>query len=125
MTSSENNSDSHGNPGNVWSENDSLYNATVELERLGDVMLPVDVRIHFQNGNEVMENWDGKSRFKDYNYSARGAVEWVKIDPEYKIPLDVNFINNSMTLNPDRVPVRRIASKLTTLLEFFISSITF
>lgn len=109
----------------IWSGSDSLYTAVVELERLGDVMLPEEILVHFKNGSEVMEMWDGKSRFKDYEYSGKGAVEWVKIDPDYKILMDVNLINNSMTLTPDRVPVRRITSKLNTLLEIFLTLITF
>ena len=87
-------------------------------------MLPVEVLVHFNNGEEVTESWDGKSRFKDYSYTGKGKVEWVKIDPEYKIVMDVNYINNSMTLDPDRVPVRRLTGKLTTLLQFFISAIS-
>jgi hypothetical protein len=104
--------------------NDSLYDAVVELERLGEVMLPEEVLIHFKNGKEVAETWDGKSRFKDFKYSGRGMVQWVKIDPEYKIIMDVNYINNSLTLDPDRVPVRRLTGKLTTILQFFISTIS-
>ncbi len=125
IRSFENMSDSLKTSGKTWSETDSLYNAVVELERLGDVMLPVDVLIHFKNGKEVMESWDGKSRFRDFSYSGKGAVEWVKLDPDYKILMDVNFINNSMTLEPDRAPVRRLASKLTTLLELFVTTISF
>jgi hypothetical protein len=45
----------------------------------------------------------------------------VKIDPEYKIAMDVNFINNSMTDTPNRVPVKRITSKLMTFIQFMIS----
>ena len=40
---------------------DSLYTATAQLERIGDMMLPVDVLIHFTNGEEILENWDGKA----------------------------------------------------------------
>jgi hypothetical protein len=108
----------------VVSENDSLYDAVVELARLGEVMLPVDVQIHFKNGDEIFESWDGKSRFMDFKYTGKGMVEWVKIDPEYKIAMDVNYINNSMTLKPDRIPIRRMTGKLTTLLQFFISTIS-
>jgi hypothetical protein len=103
--------------------NDSVYTAVVELERAGDVMLPVDILVHFENGSELKENWDGKSRFRDFTYTDRGKVEWVKIDPDYKILMDVNLINNSMTLEPNRVPVRRISGNLTTFLQFFISLI--
>jgi hypothetical protein len=105
-------------------ENDSFYDAVVELERDGEVMLPVDVLVHFRNGEEILETWDGKGRYKDFRYTGRGEVLWVKIDPENKILMDVNLINNSITLEPDRVPVRRLAGKLTTLLQFFISTIT-
>jgi hypothetical protein len=122
---SENNGATSENTVKIWSGNDSLYTAKVELERLGDVMLPVDVLIHFKNGNEIMESWDGKSRFKDFDYTGKGEVQWVKIDPKYKILMDVNIINNSMTVNPDMIPMRRIASKLTMVLEFFITAITF
>jgi hypothetical protein len=108
----------------TYSENDSLYRSSVELERAGEVMLPVDVLVHFKNGDEVLESWDGKSRYKDFSYTGRGKVQWVKIDPGYKIVMDVNYINNSMTLDPDKVPVRRLASKLTTLLQFFITAIS-
>ena len=106
------------------SENDSPYDAVVELERVGEVMLPVDVEIHFQNGSEVLESWDGKGRFMDFKYTGKGMVEWVKIDPEYKIVMDVNYINNSMTLYPDRVPIRRMTDKLATIIQFFISTIS-
>jgi aminopeptidase N len=108
----------------VKGENDSLYNAVVELERLGEVMLPVEVLVHFKNGDEITESWDGKSRYKDFNYSGKGKVQWVKIDPEYKIIMDVNYINNSMTLNPDWVPVRRLTGKLATLLQFLMTTIS-
>jgi hypothetical protein len=103
---------------------DSLYKSVVELERAGDVMLPVDVLVHFDNGDEEMESWDGKSRFKDYIYTGKRKVEWVKIDPEFKIRMDVNFINNSMTDHPDRVPVRRMTDKLISFMQFFINFIS-
>jgi len=100
---------------------DSLYKSSVELERVGDVMLPVEVLIHFKNGKEILEMWDGKSRFKDYTYTRTSKIEWVKIDPEFKIRMDVNYINNSMTADPDYVPVRRLTNKFISFMEFLIN----
>lgn len=117
--------DSLDPPGKIFTENDTFYEPVVELERAGDVILPVEIQVRFENGENVVELWDGKARYKDLHYSGRGKVEWVKIDPEYKIMMDVNWINNSMTIDPDPVPVRSITGKLTTLLQFFISAITF
>jgi hypothetical protein len=84
-------------------------------------MLPVEVLVHFSDSTEVMEYWDGKARYKDFAYTGTALIEWVKIDPEYKIAMDVNFINNSMSDTPNRVPVKRITSKLMTFIQFMIS----
>jgi len=100
------------------------YRSVAELERAGEVMLPVDVLIHFNNGEEVTESWNGKSRFKDFEYRGARKIEWVKIDPEFKIRMDINYINNSMTVHPDQVPLRRLANKLITFMQFFISFIS-
>jgi hypothetical protein len=103
---------------------DSLYKSVVELERVGEVMLPVDVLVHFKNGEEVLESWDGKSRFKDFVYTGTRMIEWVKIDPEFKIRMDVNYINNSRTEKPDRVPLQRLTNTIISLLQFFISIVS-
>jgi hypothetical protein len=106
-------------------QNDSLYVSVVGVEREGEVMLPVEILVHFKDGKELLETWDGKSRFKDFLYSGEGKVEWVKIDPEYKIAMDVNYINNSMTIEPDYVPLDRMADKLIAFIQFLISAIIF
>jgi hypothetical protein len=103
---------------------DSLYKAVVELVRIGDIKLPVEVLIHFDNGDEIMENWDGKATYRDYSFTGKRRVDWVKIDPEYKIKMDVNYINNSMTSLPDPVPVRRMKNKLVSFMQFFINFIS-
>ena len=106
------------------SMDDSINIAAILLERVGEVMLPVDVLIHFDNGDQILETWDGKSRYKDYKYTGTRKVDWVKIDPEFKIKMDVNYINNSMTIYPDHKPARRITNKLISLMQFFINFIS-
>ena len=103
---------------------DSSNKAIVRLERLGDIMLPVEVLVHFKDGEEIRESWDGKSRFKDYTYYGEKQIQWVKIDPDYKIRMDVDFINNSLTIDPDRVPLRRFSDKLISFMQFLTSIVT-
>jgi hypothetical protein len=105
-------------------KNDTIFTSKAELERVGEITLPVDVLIHFNNGDKVVEKWDGKSRYKDFTYSGTRKIDWVKIDPDYKIKMDVNYINNSMTLEPDRKPVRRMTDTLISLMQFFINFIS-
>jgi hypothetical protein len=105
-------------------KNDTLFTSKVELERLGEITLPVEVLVHFDNGDKVLENWDGKSTYKDFEYSGKRKVDWVKIDPDYKIKMDVNYVNNSLTLNPDLKPVRRMTDKLIGFMQFIITLIS-
>ncbi len=100
---------------------DSVYSSVVEVERAGEVIIPVDVLVHFSNGDEILEHWDGKARFRDFRYEGKRNIEWVKIDPEFRNRMDMNFINNSMTATPDRVPVRRFADKLILGLEMLLN----
>jgi hypothetical protein len=86
-------------------------------------MLPVEVLIHFSNGHETLMNWDGKDRYKKLELLSNSEIQWVKIDPEYKITMDVNIINNSKTNESDLVPVRRLTNKFITFLQFFVSSV--
>jgi hypothetical protein len=105
----------------IWPHADSLYTATAKLERTGDVMLPVDVLIHFTNGDEILEKWNGKERYKDFKYTGYREIQWVKIDPEFKIRMDVNYINNSMTTEPRKTPLHRLANKMLSFVEFCLS----
>ncbi|NSW94090.1 MAG: M1 family metallopeptidase [Bacteroidales bacterium] len=113
--------DSHDTLSYEGTDTDSLYSATVQLERIGEVTLPVEVLIHFEDGTEKQEEWDGKSRYRDFTYTGTAKIEWVKIDPQFKIKMDVNYKNNSMKLNPDRTPLKRLVKKFVAFIQFFIT----
>jgi hypothetical protein len=100
------------------------YRSVAQFERRGELMFPVDILIHFDNGDEIMESWDGKSRYYELEYTGNRKIEWVKIDPEFRIRMDVNYINNSMTVDPDRLPIRRLTNKFISFMQFFISLIS-
>jgi hypothetical protein len=109
---------------NKTNKRDSLYYSVAQLERVGELIFPVDVLVHFKDSTEILEYWDGKERYKDFSYTRPEMIEWVKIDPEYKIRMDVNFINNSRTFDPNCTPVRRMADKLLLFMQYFISTLT-
>ena len=105
-------------------KSDTLYLSRVSLERMGEVTLPVEVLIGFDNGDEVLETWDGKASFKDFEYTGMRKVIWAKIDPQDKIDLDVNRINNSWTDKPDRTASRLMTNKFIFLVQMMISMFT-
>ncbi|MBP8958861.1 MAG: M1 family metallopeptidase [Bacteroidales bacterium] len=101
-------------------KDDSLYSSVVQLQRDGELMLPVEILVRFDNGEEVTEQWHGKTRVKDLKYTGTNKVEWVKIDPEYKNMMDINYINNSMTINADEKPVKILFNKLVSIMMLFL-----
>ena len=105
-------------------KDDTLYNSTVEIYRPGDIILPVDIQVHFDNGDTIMESWNGKERFKNFTYTGIRKVDWVKIDPDYKLRMDINFTNNSSTEKPDRIPVRRYMDKFIIFMQYFLNFIS-
>jgi hypothetical protein len=115
------NAESDNTTEDISPETNSLYTSIAQLERTGDIMLPVVVLIRFTDGEEIMEKWDGKERFKDYGYTGKREIEWIKIDPEFRIRMDVNYINNSMTTRRERAPLHRLTNKLLSFVQFCLS----
>jgi hypothetical protein len=105
-------------------KSDTLFLTRVSLERLGDVMLPVQVLIGFDNGDEIIETWDGKARYRDFEYTGTRKALWARLDPYDKIDMDVNRINNSWTLDPKKTPARRMMDKFILLLQMMLSVFT-
>ena len=105
-------------------KNDTLYKAIVSIERSGDMMLPIEVRVGFDNGDEVTEQWDGKARYKDFEFLGTRKVTRAVIDPDNKIDMDVNRINNSWGRDDNFPASRRMMTKYVTLIQLLISMIT-
>lgn len=72
------------------------FESTVLLQRLGDVKMPVDVRITFETGETVDEVWDGKELSKTLRFVRNAKILRADIDPERKLFLDINYTNNGL-----------------------------
>jgi hypothetical protein len=88
------------------------YHATVLISRQGDMKLPVDVLIEFADGRQVHEQWDGQATSVEFTYETSFPVRWARVDPDQKVLLDVNLINNSRTVEPSSTPVWKYAVKV-------------
>jgi len=77
------------------------YQAKVVLERLEEIQLPVEILVHFADGTEILEKWDGKTRTHGLTYETDVRIEYVEIDPLQKIYMDLNILNNSKRTEPD------------------------
>ncbi|MBI5729699.1 MAG: M1 family metallopeptidase [Ignavibacteriales bacterium] len=94
-----------------------ISKSEVVIHRLGEVKLPVEVLIHFDDGKEILEKWDGQTRTYEFKYEGKSKIVWAKIDPNNKIPLDINIVNNSLTAKPESGIFIKYATKVLFWLE--------
>ena len=71
-----------------------------------------------------MAEWDGKARYRDFEYTGNRKITWAKIDPYDEIDLDVNRINNSAAKTNEFKVQRRMADKFIFLMQMMISLVT-
>jgi len=100
---------------------DKRYRSTVLVRRLGEVQAPVDVVIHFENGEIVREEWDGKYRWVKYVFERPSKVKSAEVDPSRKLALEANFTNNSWQVKEDN----RAAAKWYVRWVFWIENLFF
>jgi hypothetical protein len=79
---------------------DQHYHTTVVVRRYGEARFPVEVAVTFRNGDHVTEHWDGSERWKLYAYDRPSQAVSALVDPNRVLLLDVNYTNNSKTLEP-------------------------
>jgi hypothetical protein len=91
-----------------------MYECTVVVKREGEAFAPVDIKVVFENGEEWIEQWDGRYRWKKFVYRKTSPVKYAVVDPEGKLVMDINYNNNSKVVRPPdyrSLAAKKIASK--------------
>ncbi len=76
------------------------FRTTVVVRRLGEGIFPVDVLVTFKGGARVSERWDGRDRWRTFTYDRGVEALSAQVDPERVLLLDIDYANNSRTLEP-------------------------
>jgi hypothetical protein len=112
------------NPTNWYEENatekkgETIYETQVILHRKGDFIFPVAAEVKFDNGESIREQWDGKDRWVRYVYHKKAKVASVEIDPDHKVTMDSNYLNNSRTTERQKGATEKIAAYWMFLTQF-------
>lgn len=69
--------------------------STIFVRRWGEAIFPVEVKITFDDGEVVMEEWHGRDRWVRYDYEKTARIARVEVDPDHILVLDVNRTNNT------------------------------
>jgi len=95
------------------------YETVVVVRRRGGVVFPVDVAIKFEGQPPERHHWEGKDRTVTYRSTGPNRLEWAEVDPDRKVVLDVDWLNNARRMKPDR----RVATKLASHWLFFVQNL--
>lgn len=101
-----------------------LFKNKVTIHRLGEMQVPVEVRITYENGKTILEKWDGQSRVQVFEYQSSEKIIKAEIDPERKIYIDQDFINNSRTLEPEGKGIAKTTRTFFTWLQHLLTSVS-
>ncbi|MCU0286419.1 MAG: M1 family metallopeptidase [Acidobacteria bacterium] len=92
------------------SEGKQVYrNEVVFLRKEG--YFPVDLLIKLADDREMKSTWKEKNKWHRLVSYDSSPIRYAAIDPDYKIPLDYNFLNNSRQLEPEKNFIRRLSLK--------------
>ena len=76
------------------------FRSSLVVRRYGEATFPIDIRVTFDDGERVTEHWDGNDRWKLFTYVRPAPALSAEVDPEHVLLLDVDYTNNSKTLQP-------------------------
>lgn len=95
-----------GSGGQMSEKNDNAEReeklSRVEVKRLGEIIIPVEILFTFEDGETELVTWDGRDLHKEFTFTRDVDLEKVEIDPYHKIWLDTNPANNSIYREPNR-----------------------
>ncbi|MBC7775011.1 MAG: M1 family peptidase, partial [Phycisphaerae bacterium] len=99
--------------------------STVEVQRKGDWVFPVELLVTFEDGTTQTLHWSGEEGLKVFEFSGGLKVVSAQIDPQQKISLDVDLNNNSMTLQPETISLWKYAAKAVFWIQNLMQTISF
>lgn len=103
-------------------KNETIKNGTsgnFTVQRLGDMIMPTDIKIVFADKTSQIIHWDGKDKAKKFQLKKK--IKFVKIDPETKNWMDLNLINNSLSTQDHPL----FATKYATKMLFWVQQLFF
>ena len=94
------------------------WNSTVTVSRDG-AQVPQLLRVKFADGSSEDVHWNDDRRWARFDFTRPSKVVSATLDPEQKIYLDANKLNDSLTTKADGTASRRWSADVAALLQAF------
>ena len=76
----------------------------------GELILPVEVELTFEGKEPERRLWDDGRRWARWEYERPEKLLEVRLDPDGKLALDADRLNNERRLEPDPAAARKLAT---------------
>jgi hypothetical protein len=92
------------------------FESEVVVRRLGGVRLPVVTELAFAGGERARVRWDGEERWVRFRVTGPRLLH-AEVDPDRTLLMDVDRLNDSRRVEPDRRASRRWGQRLRFWLQ--------
>jgi hypothetical protein len=79
---------------------DGQVESRVLVTRHGELRFPVTLALRTAGGETLSERWDGSERFHVFSQRGPSPIVSAVIDPEHRVLLDENLLDNAASLSP-------------------------
>ena len=86
------------------------YRSVLELRHRGELILPVEVELTFEGQEPERRLWDDGRRWAKWEYERPEKLLEVRLDPDGKLALDADRLNNARRIEPDPAAARKLAT---------------
>lgn len=91
-------------------QNGGSYRTAVTVARKTDIPLPVDLRLTFADGSVKNDRWNAKPAHEVLSYTSSSPAVKVELDPDRKYPVELNKLDNGLTVQPNIEPAAGVGS---------------
>jgi hypothetical protein len=77
------------------------YTTNVIVRRRGNFVFPVVLGLKFEGKPLERVEWDGQDAWKRFRFERAERLEWAEVDPDRKVSLDANRLNNGRRVEAD------------------------
>ncbi len=97
--------------------------SAVIIQRLGEAIVPVDVRITRSSGKEETRHWDGVLTSVRYDVGSDDPVVRVEVDPEHKLVAELDVLNNQASTQLQSADTLTLGGRLVFWFQTIVQSI--
>ena len=106
------------------SSNSDVFVNEIYLRRDGSISLPVELKMSFEDGTNKTMIWENKLFEKKIQFESNSKMISAVLDPDFKIDLDYNRINNGKRVPQASVNASKYGKRIQSILQFALEGLS-